>query len=417
VSRNYLTVHTLTSLPFHNVNRDDIGAPKQVTEGGVTRARISSQSIKREARTQFEAETGGVGSVRSRAIPGRVVAAAREITPDFDAEKLAERAKVAVLALTNNDAKKAAADEKTAKAQSAKLEQALATLSRDDLTAKQRKDAEAAREKAQTALDGIGEDKNPLVWLSDSEVTALAQLLLAGKDPKPAEWISAAFTDGNRVNTGRRSTDNLSIAMFGRMFAFAKHLQNEAAVAVSHATTTHQATVETDYFTTVDDVNPDGAGHLGQAQYTSGVYYRRVTFDRQQLLNTWSASDAVTARADLRLAVRKLIEAVPSGKNSTTAAQTLPSLILAEEQAHPVAYQFQTPVTAGEHGGFEETSARHLLDQARKARAYDADLFGVTYASGLDATAYGAELDAVGARTAGIANLVDGIVEWLLADD
>src|SRR5690606_3352245 len=52
----YLTVHTLTALPWHNLNRDENGAPKQVTEGGVTRARLSSQSLKRAARVGFERE-------------------------------------------------------------------------------------------------------------------------------------------------------------------------------------------------------------------------------------------------------------------------------------------------------------------------------------------------------------------------
>lgn len=416
MSHNYLTVHTLTSLPFHNVNRDDQGAPKSVTEGGVTRGRISSQSIKREARTRFEGDAAGVVSVRSRDVVRKVVAAVHTIDPDAEDDTVADRARLAVFALTNNAPKAAETAEKKRIAYTEKLNKAQAVLDDETATDAQRKKAEKDRDKAQEDLDGIGEDKNPLVWVSTSEITALAQLIAAGKDPKPEEWISAAFTaDGARSNTGRRSTDSLAIAMFGRMFAYAKNVQNEAAVAVSHATTTHRLSVETDYFTTVDDINPDGAGHLGSAQYTSGVYYRRVTFDRQQLLRTWSGLGSESALLDLRLAVRTLIEAVPSGKQSVTNAKTLPALILAEEQAHPVAYSFQTPVTAGESGGFETASIASLISQAAAARAYDPDLFGATLASGVSVA--DADVAPVGADVTGITAVVDGIIDWLLADD
>ena len=42
--------HILQSFPVTCLNRDDVGAPKTAIVGGVTRARVSSQSWKRQVR-------------------------------------------------------------------------------------------------------------------------------------------------------------------------------------------------------------------------------------------------------------------------------------------------------------------------------------------------------------------------------
>ena len=55
--KNYLTIHSLTALPWHNLNRDDRGLPKQVREGGKTRGRLSSQSLKRAIRVAYELDS------------------------------------------------------------------------------------------------------------------------------------------------------------------------------------------------------------------------------------------------------------------------------------------------------------------------------------------------------------------------
>ena len=42
--------HILQSFPVSRLNRDDVGAPKSATFGGVPRARLSSQCLKRAIR-------------------------------------------------------------------------------------------------------------------------------------------------------------------------------------------------------------------------------------------------------------------------------------------------------------------------------------------------------------------------------
>ncbi|HZQ38328.1 MAG TPA: type I-E CRISPR-associated protein Cas7/Cse4/CasC, partial [Dehalococcoidia bacterium] len=46
----FVELHILQNFAPSNLNRDDTGAPKSCTFGGVPRARISSQSLKRRVR-------------------------------------------------------------------------------------------------------------------------------------------------------------------------------------------------------------------------------------------------------------------------------------------------------------------------------------------------------------------------------
>ena len=49
----FIDIHVLQTLPPSNPNRDDTGAPKSATFGGVRRMRISSQAVKRATRQDF----------------------------------------------------------------------------------------------------------------------------------------------------------------------------------------------------------------------------------------------------------------------------------------------------------------------------------------------------------------------------
>ena len=49
----YVDIHVLQTVPPSCVNRDDTGSPKTAVYGGVTRARVSSQSWKHAMRMMF----------------------------------------------------------------------------------------------------------------------------------------------------------------------------------------------------------------------------------------------------------------------------------------------------------------------------------------------------------------------------
>ncbi|TFC98530.1 type I-E CRISPR-associated protein Cas7/Cse4/CasC [Cryobacterium sinapicolor] len=367
---NFLTIHSLTALPWHNLNRDDRGLPKQVREGGKTRGRLSAQSLKRAIRVAYELDshTDGTNSLRSRDLH----------------EEIVRRA--AAIAATNQ----VAFDEKVALKIAAKIVKSLTSSDKD--TAEPSESTGAAKE----------DSKDTVTWLSGDEIDALAGALAGtGGTLKVADFVQS-------------KTGSLSIAAFGRMFAAQNDLQTEAGIAVGPATTTHPIMIEVDYFTTVDDLpreNDRGAGHLGQAFYTSGVYYRSVTIDKKQLRDSWTGWDSPDAAARLELLVRSIVTALPSGKDNSTAPNTRPALILAETQAHRTAYEFHEPVKADAEGGYLAGSIKRLIEQADQARAFDPSEFGESFISGTSAdTGLAIHFDHT---TVNLPELTEQIVEWL----
>lgn len=362
---NFLTIHSLTALPWHNLNRDDRGLPKQVREGGKARGRLSSQSLKRAIRVAYELEsfTDGTGSLRSRELHTEIVRraaiiAAKAGTP-FDEKKAGKAAAKVVKSLTANE-----------------------------------------KDTADTEASGT-DAGDTITWLSGEEIDALAGVLAAGGGPILASDIVSS------------STGSLSIAAFGRMFAAQSNLQTEAAIAVGPATTTHPITVEVDYFTTVDDLGAGGAGHLGQAFYTSGVYYRSVTIDRKQLRDSWTGWDSPDANARLDLLVRSLVTALPTGKDNSSAPNTKPALVIAEVQAHRSAYEFHEPVMADSDGGYLNASIERLIRQAAAARDFDPDEFGDTIVSGTVAASGEGVNVPFEHNTGNLPELVGQVVAWL----
>src|SRR5690348_12008691 len=66
----FVEIHMLQNFAPSNLNRDDTGSPKTCEFGGVRRARISSQSLKRAIRRDgtFTELVEGLGGVRTRRI-------------------------------------------------------------------------------------------------------------------------------------------------------------------------------------------------------------------------------------------------------------------------------------------------------------------------------------------------------------
>ncbi|MDR6939706.1 type I-E CRISPR-associated protein Cas7/Cse4/CasC [Arcanobacterium hippocoleae] len=239
-------------------------------------------------------------------------------------------------------------------------------------------------------------------WMSTEEITTLATSLLAG-DSK-AQFIA----DGR--------TGSLAIAAFGRMFANAPAKNTEAAIAVSPGVTTHAVTIETDYFSTVDDIrerkHESGATYLGVSRYVNGTFYRTVSIDKAQLKRSWTGYRLESGRNNLREFVRAAVYGLPRGKENSTAPYTLPVLVLAEEQRYRAAYSFEKPVRVGGAGGYDEPTVKELSKQFNQARAFDPGNFGP-----LEIVAGVGEIsdDAfAGVRRANLDELIDAVVDWML---
>src|SRR5689334_20059772 len=79
----YLDMHIVQSIPFANLNRDDLGSPKTVFYGGGIRTRVSSQCWKRAVRLAIEDRLGDP-AMRTRRLASLVALALREAGWDDD---------------------------------------------------------------------------------------------------------------------------------------------------------------------------------------------------------------------------------------------------------------------------------------------------------------------------------------------
>ncbi len=116
----------------------------------------------------------------------------------------------------------------------------------------------------------------------------------------------------------------IGIALFGRMFANANELDAYAAIKYSHSYSTHPIEIEDDYFTAVDDLTNNGAGHIDSKSYTSAVHYRYVCLDVAQLeINLGRAVTEIEVK-DILIAV---FLAFPTGKENAMYCRTRPEYI------------------------------------------------------------------------------------------
>ena len=85
--------HVLQTVPPSCINRDDTGSPKTAVYGGVTRARVSSQSWKHAVREYFIKKfPSDQSGDRTKKILDLVQEEIAKLAADKDAEKLARTA-------------------------------------------------------------------------------------------------------------------------------------------------------------------------------------------------------------------------------------------------------------------------------------------------------------------------------------
>lgn len=322
----YLDIHALQTLPYSNVNRDDLGLPKTVEYGGYERTRISSQSWKRAVRHQVEARLGDP-AVRTR----RIVAAI--------AERLTGRGWSPELAQTAGQQVVAAAG-KGIKLEKEKEGQAVSTSVLLYLP--------------QRGLDELAD----LAESHQAEIAAIA----GKKNPKPV-------LPADRVAEVLRSR-NATINLFGRMLAELPGADVDGAVQFAHAFTVHATEVETDFFTAVDDIpsttGDRGSGHMNVGQFSAGTFYRYANINLAGLL-TNLGHDTATARELVGEFLTAFLATVPGGKQTATAAMTIPDLAyVAVRGDRPISFApaFEHPVTSQQ--GYAAAARSALADYAQR---------------------------------------------------
>src|SRR5699024_3452801 len=129
------------------------------------------------------------------------------------------------------------------------------------------------------------------------------------------------------------------------------------------------------------------SAHMNEGMFSAGTFYRYANINLTQLLsNSDGDSEQVTHLVGEFL--RAFLDTVPSGKQTATAAVTVPELVhVAVRSDRPVSYAgaFEAPVV-GDHGNME-TARRRLGDYARELAGVwwsDAVLYSGHSGIGLD---------------------------------
>jgi len=291
-----IELHILQSFPVSCLNRDDVGAPKTATFGGVTRARISSQCLKRAIRMY-----------------------AKELCPDLYA---GERSKLIVEPIAKAAQRHGVPEDKALEL-SKKLCGELATF---DESAFKKKDILKVK---------------TLMFLSPLEREEIGKELAAlVSQSKDAKALDKKIKSAAAKVQGAKLKDAADIALFGRMVATDHSLTLEGAAMFSHALSTHRADNDIDFFTAVDDRQREdptvededraGSGMMGTLEFTSAVYYRYVALNLGLLgdanhLGEFSVSDRQRV-VDAFLHAALL--AVPGARKNSMNAHTLPGYVL-----------------------------------------------------------------------------------------
>jgi CRISPR system Cascade subunit CasC len=330
----FVEVHMLQSFAPANLNRDDTNNPKDCEFGGVRRARISSQCLKRAVRTS------------------PVFAAATGVEPGLRSKRLIER-----LSTPLKEARKPDAD--------------IAAL------------LEAFVPAFASKLDKDGKRTAVLLYFSPGELRAMAQALLDSWEELLPEKERSAAADRVAKALVKQFKDRTSapdIALFGRMLAEKPELSLDAACQMAHAISTHRITMEMDFYTAVDDLQPDdtaGAGMMGFTAYNSACFYRYARVDWEQLVANLGG-DRGLARRTVKGFLAGLVEAIPTGKQNAFAAHNPPSLLLAAVRSNGMAWSlanaFEKPVRAAGDSGLIAPSVAALdAYWARLCAAYGKD--------------------------------------------
>jgi CRISPR system Cascade subunit CasC len=320
----FVELHMIQNFAPANLNRDDTNAPKDCDFGGYRRARISSQCIKRAIRRQFEIDDvldeGNLGRRTKRL--------AKELADRLEGTKDAEEVRRVVAAVMEG------------------------------------------------AGFGVGDDGRTeyLLFLGRAEIDAVASLMLAEWEElrKLADEIEKRWTAEQQESGRKRSKKDVvksvvpaklknqvqqlldggkaaDLALFGRMIADLPGKNVDAACQVAHAISANMAEMEFDFYTAVDDLQPQeeaGAGMMGTIEFNSSCFYRYANIDFEQLLRNLLGKKPKDATSEEkteanRLAIqaveaflRAAVGAVPTGKQNSMAAQNPPSFVLAVVRPH-----------------------------------------------------------------------------------
>jgi len=121
-------------------------------------------------------------------------------------------------------------------------------------------------------------------------------------------------------------------------------------VQVAHALSVHEADIENDFFTAVDDLNTRredaGAAHMGEKEFGAGLFYLYVCIDRELLADNLEKDDELAKRA-LRALTESAVRLAPSGMQNSFGSRAYANYVLAEkgdQQPRSLSVAYLNPV-------------------------------------------------------------------------
>lgn len=370
----FIELHILQNFAPSNLNRDDTGSPKDCVFGGVRRARISSQCLKR---------------------------AMREADVFAETTKMANGTRTKYL--IQEKLKQGLSPDKAAHSEI----DAILTKLVGDLFSKM-----DGKDKTKTAV---------LLYLSAEEIktigTALESNWAALTDSKQRDGVIAQQVK-EMAKQFKDRTSAPDIALFGRMLAEHPDLNIDAASQVAHAISTHRISMEMDFYTAVDELNTNdsGAGMMGFTGYDSACFYRYARIDWGQLYKNLDKNSDLT-RQTVEGFLRAAFDAIPSGKQNGFAAYNPPSLMLAVVRkagmGWSLANAFERPVSPERNsGGYVAPSVKALDDYWQRLATVYGDN-NLTHVAVLPLDANLPLVNLADKQVTSFAQLVDGILNVL----
>jgi len=353
--------HILQSFPVSCLNRDDVGSPKSAFIGGVNRARVSSQSWKRQVRQEMH-NNGVKLAVRTKKVAEIiatecVLLGAEELLAVEVSELIASMVVTDTLLFFSNAEAKAYAE--------------FAAKFDFKVPMKEKADKKSAKNKEE-AVDLPADQGAGQVEGSEGvkEVKPFTEKTLQKELKKASKDALALGVEG------------LDIALFGRMVAKMPDMDVEAASSFSHAISTHKVESEIDFFTALDDYSEDqGSSHIGSNEFNAAVYYRYISLDLgvlfENLLSFQSREEHVN---EMNQAIEEFTKAifiaVPSGKQKTQSAASFWDFAnIQVRKGQNLQVSFESPVKAKEEG-FLAPSIDVLTHELAKKEKMAGSLYG-----------------------------------------
>lgn len=386
----FIQIHTLHTYPAALINRDDAGLAKRLPLGNAMRTRISSQCLKRHWRTADDRfALSGLKvpmAARSRLFFQEI---AKALTAESVPEQVAE-----IIAHSLRDA----------------MTKNLAKLIKDAKKPKTKKNNKnKEKEEYEDSEDSDTENqvesqKKQAFLLGYPEYEHLKKICLEVGKLADVCQENARLYLLERLNSERDNLQQMQLncglesALFGRMVTSDLLAGRDAAIYVAHAFTVHEAQVENDYFTVVDDLLQE-SGELGSAgifdtELASGLYYGYVVVDVRQLVENLEGGIAAkdcfadTTPVEKRKLAGTVVEHLlhliatvsPGAKRGSTAPFDWAKFMLVEAgdwQPRSLAGAFHDalPLSARDERSIRERAVACLSDEiAKMDEAYGATL-------------------------------------------